>query len=242
MLGGRSIQLAKVFGIRIGVDPSWFLVLFLVIYWLTGYYQDALPGESNSTVFGLATVSALLFFMSILLHELGHAVVAIRNRIAIAGIDLWLFGGIARMQRDTDSPGVELRVALAGPFVTFVIACACIGLGVVALVCRGGISRRDENLEAHDPKLSGAPSRWHSEQGSGAARIVADRGYPYDYSLQTMREIPYAKWRDYDPEDAVRFYALRLREAGMIKSTPNKIITQGTDWRFFNELKQELKS
>ncbi len=74
-----------------------------------------------------------------------------------------------------------------------------------------------------------------------AARIVADRGYPYDYSLQTMREIAYAKWRDYDPEDAVRFYALRLREAGMIKSTPNKIITEGTDWRFFNELKRELK-
>jgi NitT/TauT family transport system substrate-binding protein len=75
-----------------------------------------------------------------------------------------------------------------------------------------------------------------------AARIVADRGYPYDYSLQTMREIPYAKWRDYDPEDAVRFYALRLREAGMIKSTPNRIIAQATDWRFFNELKRELKS
>jgi NitT/TauT family transport system substrate-binding protein len=75
-----------------------------------------------------------------------------------------------------------------------------------------------------------------------AARIVADRGYPYDYSLQTMREIPYAKWRDYDPEDAVRFYVLRLREAGMIKSTPNRIIAQATDWRFFNELKRELKS
>jgi Zn-dependent protease len=131
MLGSRSIQLAKVFGIRIGVDPSWFLVLFLVIYWLTGYYQDALPGESDSMVFALATGSALLFFTSILLHELGHAVVAIRNNIAIAGIDLWLFGGIAKMQRDTDSPGVELRVALAGPFVTFLIACLCIGLGIL---------------------------------------------------------------------------------------------------------------
>ena len=74
-----------------------------------------------------------------------------------------------------------------------------------------------------------------------AARIVADRGYPYGYSLQTMKEIAYAKWREYDPEDAVRFYALRLREAGMIKSSPNKIIAQNTDWRFFNELKRELK-
>jgi NitT/TauT family transport system substrate-binding protein len=75
-----------------------------------------------------------------------------------------------------------------------------------------------------------------------AARIVADRGYPYDYSLEAMREIPYANWRSFDPEDAVRFYALRLRDAGMIKSSPNKIIADGTDWRFWNELKRELKA
>jgi NitT/TauT family transport system substrate-binding protein len=75
-----------------------------------------------------------------------------------------------------------------------------------------------------------------------AARIVADRGFPYDYSVQAMREIPYAKWRNYDPEDAIRFYALRLRDAGMIKSSPNKILADGTDWRFWNELKRELKA
>ena len=74
-----------------------------------------------------------------------------------------------------------------------------------------------------------------------AARLVAGKGYRYDYSLQTMKEIAYARWRDYDAEDTVRFYALRLHEAGMIKSTPNKI-AQSTDWRFFNELKRELKS
>ena len=75
-----------------------------------------------------------------------------------------------------------------------------------------------------------------------AARLVAAKGYRYDYALQTMKEIRYAQWRDYDPEDAVRFYALRLREAGMIKSNPNRIIAQGLDLRFFNELKQELKT
>jgi NitT/TauT family transport system substrate-binding protein len=80
-----------------------------------------------------------------------------------------------------------------------------------------------------------------SSEPERAARMLADRGYRYDYALQTMNEIRYARWRDYDPEDAVRFYALRLREAGMIKSTPNRIIAQGTDWRFFNELKRELK-
>ena len=75
-----------------------------------------------------------------------------------------------------------------------------------------------------------------------AARIVADRGYPYEYALQAVREIPYAKWRDYDPEDAVRFYSLRLRDAGMIKSSPNKILAEATDVRFLNELKKELKT
>ena len=72
-----------------------------------------------------------------------------------------------------------------------------------------------------------------------AARLVAAKGYPYDYALQTMKEI---RWKEYDPEDTVRLYSLRLREAGMIKSIPSKIIAQGTDWRFFNELKRELKS
>jgi NitT/TauT family transport system substrate-binding protein len=76
-----------------------------------------------------------------------------------------------------------------------------------------------------------------------AAQHIVDRGFTprYDYALQAMQEIPYNRWREYDPEDTVRFYALRLHEIGLIKSTPQKIIAQGTDWRFFNELKQELK-
>jgi NitT/TauT family transport system substrate-binding protein len=76
-----------------------------------------------------------------------------------------------------------------------------------------------------------------------AARLLADKGYAerYDYALQTLQELPYAKWREYEPEDAVRFYALRLQEAGLIKSTPQKLIAQHTDWRFLNELKKELK-
>jgi len=76
-----------------------------------------------------------------------------------------------------------------------------------------------------------------------AARLIVEQGFTprYDYALQTMQEIPYNRWREYDPEDTVRFYALRLHEAGMIKSTPQKIIAQGTDWRFFNELKKTMK-
>ena len=63
----------------------------------------------------------------------------------------------------------------------------------------------------------------------------------YEYALQMLKEIPYGAWREYDPEATIRFYALRLLEAGMIKSTPQKILAQGTDWRFLNELKKELK-
>jgi NitT/TauT family transport system substrate-binding protein len=77
-----------------------------------------------------------------------------------------------------------------------------------------------------------------------AARTLVDKWYPmtnYDYALQTIKEIPYGPWRDYDPEDTVRFYSLRMNEVGMIKSSPQQMIAQGTDWRFLNELKKELK-
>jgi NitT/TauT family transport system substrate-binding protein len=76
-----------------------------------------------------------------------------------------------------------------------------------------------------------------------AAQFIVDKDYAkrYDYALQAIKEIPYDQWREYSAEDTLRFYALRLHEVGMIKSSPQKLITQGTDWRFFNELKQELK-
>jgi NitT/TauT family transport system substrate-binding protein len=78
----------------------------------------------------------------------------------------------------------------------------------------------------------------------GVALRLVDGGFTprYDYALQTLSELPYDKWREYEPEDTLRFYALRLHEAGMIKTSPQKIIAEGTDWRFLNELKRELKA
>lgn len=75
------------------------------------------------------------------------------------------------------------------------------------------------------------------------ARLLVDKGHTkhYDYALQTLKDIPYGKWHEYSPEDTVRFYALHLHEAGMIKSIPQKIIAEGTDWRFLNELKKEMR-
>jgi NitT/TauT family transport system substrate-binding protein len=76
------------------------------------------------------------------------------------------------------------------------------------------------------------------------ARLLVDGGYTKDYdpALQALREYPYAQWRDFDPEDTIRFFALRLREADLVKSSPQDIIAAGTDWRFFNEVKRELKT
>ena len=81
-------------------------------------------------------------------------------------------------------------------------------------------------------------------QPERAARTLVERGFTknYDYALQAMKDVPYGHWRDFDAEDTVRFYALRLNEAGVIKSSPQRIIAQGTDWRFLRELKQELKA
>jgi NitT/TauT family transport system substrate-binding protein len=77
-----------------------------------------------------------------------------------------------------------------------------------------------------------------------SAKLLVDKGITthYDYAVQMMKELPYGKWREYDPEDTVRFYSLRLNEAGMIKSSPQKVISQGTDWRFLRELKKEMKA
>ena len=133
MLGGKPITLFHVRGIRIAVDWSWFFVLFLVIFWLSQFYGELL-GESSSatTPFLLALASAVGFFGSIVLHELGHAFVALRNGIGISSIQLWIFGGMARMTRESESPRTEFQVAVAGPLVTLAIVAVLAAIGVGA--------------------------------------------------------------------------------------------------------------
>lgn len=135
MLGtGSSIQIARIFGIRIGASPSWFFVLFFFIYIVSDYFHRVLQG-SVTEAYVVAVCAVGLFFFSLILHELGHALVARRLGIGISGIDLWFFGGVAKMSRDTDSPGTEFKVAAAGPAVTLLIVGVCLGLG--ALVSQG---------------------------------------------------------------------------------------------------------
>jgi Zn-dependent protease len=131
MLGGRSFTLFHVRGIRIAVDWSWFLILFLLIFWMSSSYGNLLGESSYSTApFLLAVASAIGFFGAILLHELGHAFVALRNGIGISSIQLWIFGGMARMDRESDGPGTEAKVALAGPAVTLAIVVLLTAIGV----------------------------------------------------------------------------------------------------------------
>ena len=125
-MGAPGVTLFRVRGIRIAVDFSWFIVLFLIIFWLSGFYRDVLNDHRGETApYLLAVASAALFFGSILLHELGHAFVAMRNGIAVSSITLWMFGGVARLEKDSDTPATEFKIAVAGPLVTAAIVVVC---------------------------------------------------------------------------------------------------------------------
>jgi Zn-dependent protease len=126
--GGSSLQLFKLFGFRVGVHYSWFAILFLWILLLRDSFERAIYGEVSGFV--PAVISAFLFFGSIVLHELGHALAARREGIGVGGIDLFFFGGFMRADRDSESAGEEFRVAAAGPAVTLLLAAAFIAAGV----------------------------------------------------------------------------------------------------------------
>jgi Zn-dependent protease/predicted transcriptional regulator len=120
-----SIELGRIAGIRIGINWSWLVVFALIVWSLAaGVFPSQNPGLSDGTYIAMALVAALLFFASLLLHELGHARQARREGIEIEGITLWLFGGVARFKGSFPSAGAEFRVAIAGPLVS-------LGLGIV---------------------------------------------------------------------------------------------------------------
>jgi Zn-dependent protease len=147
-----GVTLFRVRGIRVAVDYSWFIVLFLIIFWLSGSFRDSLnESQNDSTAYLLAVAGAALFFGSILLHELGHAFVARRNGIGVSGITLWMFGGVARLEKDSDSPGTEFKIAIAGPVVTAVIVLLC---GVIGLLLAPADEVRDAALTNGNSNVS----------------------------------------------------------------------------------------
>ena len=200
MFGGASIQLARVLGIRIGVHPSWFVVLFLMIWSLSGLYEEVVGDDA----FLLAALSAFLFFGSVVLHELGHAVVARRNGIETHGIDLWLLGGLARLSRDSDSPGAEFRIAAAGPAVTLVFGLVCLGAGVL-LSGAGGFGdalgfQDDGQVNAGEAVLA-----WLTWVNAVLLAFNLIPGFPLDGG-RMARAI--AWWRTGDRAKATRFASL----------------------------------
>jgi Zn-dependent protease len=152
MAARGTVTLFRVKGIRIGVDYSWFLILFLTIFWLSSLFKSYLPPDRSNEAYVLAVVGSFAFFGSILLHELGHAFAALRNGIGISDITLWMLGGVARLTRDSDSAGTEFKIAVAGPVVTLLIAGACI--------------------------LAGAALGWKEFMDAAHYRVVADPSGP----------------------------------------------------------------
>jgi Zn-dependent protease len=204
MLGGKPITLFRVRGIPISVDWSWFLVLFLVIFWLSRLFGNVLNEDSSATApFLLALVSAFGFFASIVLHELGHAFVAMRNGIGITNIQLWIFGGVAQMDRESDSPSTEFKVAIGGPVVTLAIVAV---LGLVGLAIGGSGEFRKAIVLERDAGTSGALAAiaWLASINALVLIFNLLPAFPMDGG-RIVRSI--AWWRTGDRSSATRFAA-----------------------------------
>ena len=136
---GRSLRIARIAGIPVGVSP-WWLAIVALITWSLGasYFPEAIHGIGPTASYALGLASALLLFASILAHEFGHALVARRCGVEVEEIDLWLLGGVSRMRGEAHDPRDELRYALAGPAVTAAIALC---FGVLALLLPSSAAR-----------------------------------------------------------------------------------------------------
>jgi Zn-dependent protease/predicted transcriptional regulator len=128
-----SWEIGRAFGIPIRVHASWFLVfLFVTSTLATGYLPESLPGLSAGRYWGMGGIAAVLLFVSVLLHELGHSYVALRYRIPIDQITLFIFGGVAHMRSEAPTPRAELLIAVAGPIVSFMLGALCFGFVMLA--------------------------------------------------------------------------------------------------------------
>ena len=115
------------FGFRIGVNRSWFLILFLMIFLLSGDFRSVLH-SSDGVAYLTTVITVLVLFGSLIVHELGHALMARRHGIVVRRIDLFLFGGLTEMSRDAASPGEDFKIAAAGPLATFCFVLLCLGV------------------------------------------------------------------------------------------------------------------
>ncbi|MDZ8080075.1 MAG: site-2 protease family protein [Nostoc sp. DcaGUA01] len=119
----QGFRLGSIFGFEIRVDLSWLLIVFLVLWTLSsGLFPSNYPGLSNATYFGMGLVATLLFFASLLAHELSHSFVARAKGIPVEGITLFIFGGVSRTRMDAERPDDEFQIAIVGPVTSLVLA------------------------------------------------------------------------------------------------------------------------
>lgn len=118
---GNGVRVGKIFGINIRVDWSWFFILLLITWNLAIAFAQLHPQWSPAAQWGLAFLATLLFFISVLAHELAHSLVARAQGLPVRNITLFLFGGVSNIQREPNSPKNEFIMAAAGPFISLVI-------------------------------------------------------------------------------------------------------------------------
>jgi Zn-dependent protease/predicted transcriptional regulator len=129
---GTSFRLGRIAGIEIGLNWSWLVVFALLVWTLaSGVFPSTNPGLSDGTHLAMAFAATVLFFCSLLLHELGHAFQARREGMAIEGITLWLFGGVAKFRGMFPSAGAEFRIAIAGPLVSLLLGVVFVLIAIV---------------------------------------------------------------------------------------------------------------
>lgn len=131
---GQSVKLTTIRGIEIGLHYSWFIIFFLITVSLTARFSAAHPQWTLAEHYGVGIATSLLFFVSILLHELAHSFVALAKRMPVRSITLFVFGGVAQIGREPDSPKTEFQIAIAGPIASALLAGA---FGTIALLAEG---------------------------------------------------------------------------------------------------------
>jgi len=179
MIGG--LRIGRVFGIPIYLHPTWFLVFLLVTWALAARLQSEHADWSNAAQLFAASLTSALFFCSILLHELGHSVLALRHRVPVRSITLFIFGGVALMEREPDSAGAELQIAIAGPIVSALLALGFAGLAQLA-----------------DPgSLLSSLAGWLAFINAGVALFNLLPGYPLDGG-RVLRAFLWSRTRDRD--------------------------------------------
>jgi Zn-dependent protease/predicted transcriptional regulator len=122
MFSGSGLKIGRLMGIPIYLHPSWYIIFFLITLTLGTQYSSQYPQWTTSQHWTLGILTSLLFFASVLLHELGHSAIALRYKIPVVSITLFVFGGLAQIQREAERPMQEFNIAIAGPMTSFALA------------------------------------------------------------------------------------------------------------------------